>query len=86
MLPSAVSELRRRAHAQLGSGARAGRLLEEILMASRRYQPTPDQAEDPVLRRAWSGAATEEETIQAAFEELRELRARLHHFEGTVSE
>jgi hypothetical protein len=56
-----------------------------MLMVSRRYQPTPEQVEDPALRRAWSGAATEEQTIQIAFEELRSLRERLHAVEGKVS-
>lgn len=86
LLPSSIAELRRRAHERLGAPSLVGRLIEESFMPSPRYQPTPEQAEDPALHRAWFAGATQEEALQVAYEELCDLRARLRDFEGTVSE
>lgn len=81
VLPSVAHELRDRAKERFGDATKAGRLIEEYVI---KYRPTPEQAEEPVLRTAWQRGLSTSDTIQLIFEELTKLRERLHHYEARV--
>jgi len=82
VLPEAKEGIRREAKRRHGSASKSARVLEERYMKSKPYEPTPEQAEDPTLRRCWHERATEAETIQVVAVELRTLRAQLRQYEA----
>ena len=83
--PEAIGALVDRAIARYGRRNSVNLIIEDVVM-SRPFEPTPVQADDPLLRACWHERDTEAQAIERCRVELAALRRQLQERDAEIAQ